>query len=61
MAYTIEYFREGERTGTEVSIGTLEATQQAAHVGLKQRQADFVRIIDTEGGGAEVWSEGIEK
>ena len=42
MACTIEYFPEGERIGTEVSVGTLEATQQAAHTGLKQRQADFV-------------------
>ena len=54
--YRIEYLRDRVRIGTEVSAGTLEATQQAARVGIVERQADFAYIID-DATGEEVWSE----
>ena len=44
--YRIEYLRNGVRIGTEISAGTLEATQQAARVGMAERKADLVYIID---------------
>jgi hypothetical protein len=54
--YRIEYLRDRIRIGTEIAAGTLEATQQAARVGMIERQADFAYIIDDET-GAEIWSE----
>ncbi len=58
MRYVIEYFRRGECIATEICVGTLEATQQAARVGLKERRADTVRVVENDHGGTEIWSEG---
>ena len=44
--YRIEYFRNGDCIGTAISAGTLEATQQAARVGMAERKVDLVYIID---------------
>lgn len=55
MAYRIEYFQNGA-IGAEVSLTTLEATQQAARMGMVARCANRVRVIDVDQ-GSEVWSE----
>ncbi len=43
--------------GTEAPVGTLEATQQAARMGMVERRASLVRIIDMD--RAAVWSETV--
>jgi hypothetical protein len=55
MPYQILFFRGPKLIGTLVSVGTLEATQQAALVGFKERGAEHLEIIDIDT-GAELWS-----
>jgi hypothetical protein len=55
MPYQILFFRGPKLIGTQVSVGTLEATQHAALLGFKERGAEHVEIIDTDT-GAEMWS-----
>ena len=58
MVYRIEYLQEGNVIGTEMSHGTLEATQQAARMGMAERRAHLVRVVDLDA-AAEIWSETI--
>jgi hypothetical protein len=58
MTYRIEYLQDREIIGTEASAGTLEATQQAARMGMVERRASLVRVIDVDS-GAEIWSETV--
>jgi len=59
MTYRIEYLQDGDVIGTEGSDATLEATQQAARMGLvEHHDAILVRVIDV-GSGAEIWSETV--
>ena len=55
MAYLIEYFQNGV-IGAEVSLLALEATQQTARMGMVERHAERVRVIDVDQ-GSEIWSE----
>ena len=55
MAYLIEYFHNGV-IGAEVSLLELEATQQTARMGMAERRAARVRVIDVDQ-GSEIWSE----
>jgi len=55
MAYLVEYFREGRKVGTTPQVGSLHKAKQFH--GLTRYQADFVRIVDQDNGGAEVWWE----
>jgi hypothetical protein len=57
MVYSIEYFRDTKQIGKTPWDGDLEKTKQVARDGLIRHQADFVRIIDVDGSGAEIWSE----
>ena len=56
MAYRIEYFREGREIGTTPWAQSLDDTIRVARDGLVRHQADFARIVDVDGSGAEVWS-----
>ena len=62
MPYQILFFRGSKLIGTQVSGATLEATQQAARVGFRERGAEHMEIIDIDS-GAEVWSftEGLSR
>ena len=55
MAYLIEYFNNGI-VGAEVSLLALDATRQAARMGMVERHAERVRVIDVDQ-GSEIWSE----
>lgn len=48
MAYRIEYLHDGKVIGTEMAVGTLEAAQQIARMGLVICRACLVRIIDVD-------------
>jgi len=56
VSYTIELYRSGDRIGSVVSGGTIEATKQAALTEMAERGADFVRILETAT-GTEIWSQ----
>jgi hypothetical protein len=58
MAYRIEYLEEGNVIGTEVPGGSLAATQQAARMGMVERRAQLVRVVDIDS-AAEIWSETV--
>jgi len=57
MAHLVEYFREGRRIGSTPKVGSLQKAKQFSKDGLICYQADFVRVIDHDNGGAEVWWE----
>lgn len=56
MTYSIEYLREGQGLGSDLSGPTLQEAIEHAQDEMKVRGADSARIIDVEGSGAEVWS-----
>ena len=58
MVYRLEYFKDTDFIGSHPWSGTLEGTKEVAWNGMIAHDADFVRIIDVDGGGAEVWSTG---
>ena len=58
MAYRIEYLQDDDVIGTEVPGGSLAATQQAARMGMVERRAHLVRVIDVDS-AAEIWSETV--
>lgn len=67
MAYLIQYFFEGLKKGevtydaifdqTMPKDRSLKEAIRKARKGLAKQEADFVRIVDVDGSGAEVWSE----
>jgi hypothetical protein len=57
VAYLVEYFREGRKIGTTPQVGSLQKAKQFSKDGLICYQADFVRIVDQDNGGVEVWWE----
>ena len=56
-AYTIEYFRAHRRIANTTWPIPLEITKQIAKDGMIRYRADFVRIIDADRRGPEIWSE----
>ena len=56
MAYLVEYYREGVKKGSSPHAGPLENAKMFAEDRLLRHDADFARIIDVEGSGAEIWS-----
>lgn len=56
MRYSIQLFRDGEPISKLPSERDLEGTKNLARKRLRSDDADFVRILDTEKGDAEVWS-----
>lgn len=56
MAYRIDYFKETTKIASLTSDASQEATEQVAKEGMGERGADFYRIIDVDGSGAEVAS-----
>ena len=56
MAYSIEYYRESQVFGSDPWPGSLQKGIAHAEDEMKSRRADFVRIIDADGSGTEIWS-----
>ena len=52
----IEYFRRGVKIGSASSTGALDAAIATAEAALLAHGADFFRVIDIDGSGAEVAS-----
>lgn len=57
MAYRIEYFNGGVEIGSTICNGSCEEAKAEARRGLTERGGNFVRLVDADGSGAEVWSE----
>ena len=56
MVFRIEFYKDGSRFGERPVPGTLEDAKRQAKEGLVTHGADFARVIDQDGSGAEVWS-----
>jgi hypothetical protein len=56
LAYVVEYYKDGVRRGSSPHAGPLENAKLFAEDGLIRHGADFARIMDVDGSGAEIWS-----
>jgi hypothetical protein len=56
-AYLIEYFRDGTRIAGSTWPAQLEIAKQIARDGITRYRADFVRIVNADLSGPEIWSE----
>ena len=56
-AYTIEYFRNGTRIASGTWPTPLKLTKQIARDGMVRYGADYVRIVNADLRGPEIWSE----
>lgn len=57
MAFNIEFYREGRLLGASPWPNSFEKAVAHARSYAKIHRADFARIVDVDGSGAEVWSE----
>ena len=57
MAYRIQFFRAGEVVHSMPWLETKRETIDSAKRLMAHYNADFVRVIDMDGSGGEVWSE----
>ena len=58
MAYRIEYLENGNLIDWELTAGTLAASQQLARMGMVERHAHLVRVVDPNS-RTEIWSETV--
>ena len=56
MAYSIEYYRQGQLLGSQPWPASLQEAIAQAQDQMTRRRADSARIIENDGTGAEVWS-----
>jgi hypothetical protein len=56
MAYVVEYYKNGVKTGSSPHAGPLENAKLFAEDGLRRHDVDSARIIDIDGSGVEIWS-----
>jgi hypothetical protein len=54
--YVVEYYKDGLRKGSSPHAGPLDNAIMFAEDGLVRHDVDFARILDVDGGGAEIWS-----
>lgn len=57
MVYRIEYFSSGKMIGATSHPGPLPQAQSIARDEFIRRRAHLVRIVETDGSGAIIWSE----
>ena len=58
MAYQVRYYREGTVIGSTPWAASFEETKKFARDGMIRHGADSADIVDVDGDGSVVWSEG---